>query len=186
MRIGFGITSLAVLVVLTCACSTRADDEKISAENLPAAVKKTIKKKFPKAEIEKAAKEVEDGKTTYEVLLEIDDRPIEVAFNADGAILEIERVIPFDQVPARVKKALAKKYPAAKITKVEAVTKGEDGPTVYEIVINTEVVLDAKGKFVKAAAEEDEKPSAKGKKPKKDEDDDDDEDDKKGEKKRED
>ena len=128
----------------------------------------------------------EDGKTTYEVLLEIDDRPLEVAFTADGIILEIEKVIPFESVPAPVRKALAAKYPTAKIEKVEAVTKGEDGPTVYEIVIQTEVVLDSKGKFVEGKQEEDEKPSAKSKKPKKhDEEDEDDDDDDKGKKARE-
>ena len=52
----------------------RADEEKIAVDKLPAAVKKAIKNKFPKAEIEKASKEVEDGKTTYEVELEIKDR----------------------------------------------------------------------------------------------------------------
>ena len=86
---------------------------------LPAAVKKAIKKKFPKAEIEKATKEVEDGKTTYEVLLEIKDRPVDVAFKADGTILEIEREIPFERASRQVKKALAAKYPEAKIEKVE-------------------------------------------------------------------
>ena len=67
------------------------------SRSLPAAVKKAIKKKFREAEIEKATKEVEDGKTTYEVLLEIGDRPVEVAFKADGTILEIEKEIPFDK-----------------------------------------------------------------------------------------
>lgn len=175
MRIGFGITSLAVMALSTWALSTRADDEKISPEHLPAAVKKAIKKKFHKAEIQRASKEVEDGTTTYEVSLEVEDRPVDVTLSADGSILEIEKVIPFEQVPARVKQALAKKYPAAKITKVEAVTRGEDGPAVYEIAISTEIVLDAKGNFVDAT-DEDETPSAKAKKPKKhDAEDDDDE-----------
>jgi Putative beta-lactamase-inhibitor-like, PepSY-like len=179
-RIGiFGTTLFALSAV---AFSVHADDETIPAKSLPAAVKKAIQKKFSKAEIEKAVKEVEDGKTTYEVLLEIDDRPLEVAFTADGIILEIEKVIPFESAPAPVKKALAAKYPSAKIEKVEAVTKGEDGPTVYEIVIQAEVVLDSNGNFVEGKQEEDEKPSAKSKKPKKhgeeDEDDDDDDDDK--------
>ena len=86
---------------------------------------------------------------------------------------------PLRRAPARVKKALAAKYPGAKIEKVEKVTKGEDGPPVYEIALKTEVVLTAKGKVVRAKEkeEDDEKPSAKAKKSKKDEDDDDDDDD---------
>jgi Putative beta-lactamase-inhibitor-like, PepSY-like len=184
-----GIFGTAFFTLSAVAFAVHADDETIPAKSLPAAIKKAVKKRFPSAEIEKAAKEVEDGKTTYEVLLEIDDKPVEVAFTADGTILEIEKVIPFESVPAPVKKALAAKYPTAKIEKVEAVTKGEHGPTVYEIVIKAEVVLDSKGKFVEGKQEEDEKPSTKSKKPKKhDEEDEDDDDDKgkKSEKKRDD
>jgi hypothetical protein len=190
MQNRIGIFGTALFAMSAVAFAAHADDETIPANSLPAAVKKAIQKKFRKAEIEKAVKEVEDGKTTYEVLLEIDDRPLEVAFTAEGTILEIEKVIPFESAPAPVKKALAAKYPSAKIEKVEAVTKGEDGPTVYEIVIKAEVVLDAKGKFVEGKQEEEEKPSAKSKKPRKhseeDEDDDDDDKGKKREKKKDD
>jgi hypothetical protein len=173
------MATITLFALATTAFMARADEQNISVEKLPAAVKKAIKKKFPKAEIEKASKEVEDGKTIYEVLLEIEDRPVDVAFKADGTILEIEREIPFKELPAKVKKALAARYPQAKIEKVEMVTKGEDGPAVYEIAIKTEVVLTAKGKFVKAKEkeEDDEKPSAKAKKSKKDDDDDDEDDD---------
>ncbi len=96
MRKRIGMATMTLLALSTMAFMARADEEKISVENLPAAVKKAIKKKFPKAEIEKATKEVEDGKTTYEVLLEIEDRPVDVAFKADGTILEIEREIPLE------------------------------------------------------------------------------------------
>jgi Putative beta-lactamase-inhibitor-like, PepSY-like len=186
MRKRLGMATLILLAVSTMASMTRADEEKISVEKLPAAIKKAIKKKFPKAEIEKASKEVEDGRTTYEVLLEVDDRPIDVAFKADGTILEIEREIPFKELPAKVKKSLETKYPGAKIEKVEMVTKGEDGPAVYEIAIKAEVVFTAKGKLVKAKEkeeeEDDDKPSAKAKKPKKGDDDDKDDDDEKDDK----
>jgi hypothetical protein len=186
MRKRLGMATLTLFTLSTMAFMARADEEKISVEKLPAAIKKAIKKKFPKAEIEKATTEVEDGKTTYEVLLEVDDRPVDVAFKADGTILEIEREIPIKEIPAKVAKAFAAKYPGAKIEKVEVVTKGEDGPAVYEMTIKTEVVFTAKGKLVKAKEkeEDDDKPAAKAKKSKKDDDDDDDdgEKDKKGKK----
>lgn len=168
------ILSLSVLIV-----PARADEETIPIKKLPEAVLKAIKKKFPKAEIEKAAKEVEDGVTTYEVMLEVKDRAIDVALKADGTILEIEKEIPFDEAPKAVKKKLAAKYPGAKIGKIEEVTKGEHGPVHYEVAISQEVVLTAKGKIVKAkeAEEDDEKPSAKAKKDKNDEEDDEDDDD---------
>lgn len=162
-----------ILGVLTMATVSLADEEKISVKELPKAVLKAVKEKFPKAEIKAAAKEEEDGKTTYEVLLKVKDRSVDVAMKADGTILEIEKEIAVDELPKAVRKTLSAKYPKAKIAKAEAVTKGEDGPVSYEVVITTEVVLNAKGKIASAKEEEDDdddKPKAKGKKSEKDDD----------------
>jgi len=177
-RSALGIMTLLGLSVLMV--PARADDEKIPVDKLPAAVRKAIKTKFPKAEIESASKEVEDGDTIYEVELEVKDRSVDVAFKADGTILEIEREVPFDELPKAVKKTLAAKYPKAKIEKVEEVTKGENGAVQYEVAIRSEVVVTAKGKIVNAKEEEDEGPPAKAKNSKKEKDDDDDDDDDKG------
>jgi len=180
MRKSFVSSGLALVAFSTLALAAHADEEKISPKDLPSAIKKAIEKKYPKAEIEHAVKEVEDGKTAYEVLLEIEDHPFDMKFDAKGSILEIEKAISHEQLPARVKKVLSKKYPNAKIEKIEAVTKGEKGPTTYEIVIKTEVVINDEGKLIKATEEEDESPSAKAKpakNSKKHEDGDDDDDD---------
>jgi putative PepSY-like beta-lactamase-inhibitor len=169
-----------VLATLTMATVSLADEEKISVKELPKAVLRAVKEKFPKAEIKGAAKEEEDGKTTYEVMLKVKGRSVDVAMKADGTILEIEKEMAVDDLPKAVRKTLSAKYPNAKITKAEAVTKGEDGPVRYEVAITTEVVLNAKGKIAGASAKEeedddDEKPKAEGKKSRKDDDKDDDE-----------
>ncbi len=171
--------AMAVVVLLSLSVLStdlRADEEKIAFEKLPAAVKKTIKRKFPKAEIEGASKEVEDGTTTYEVELEIKDRSVDVALKADGTILEIEREVPVNELPKAVKKALAARYPKAKIEKVEEIVKGEHGPVHYEVAIKAEVVFTAKGKIVKGHEDEDEKSSTKARKSKKDDEDEDEDD----------
>ncbi len=177
MRDRFGMCGTALLGLLVAAVPLRADEEKISAEKLPAAVKKAVQKKFPEAKVRGAAKEVEDGKTTYEVELTVEGRAVDVAMNAEGKILEIEKEIPVAKLPAAVKKRLEAKYPGARIEKAEEITKGEDGPVRYEVVLKAEVVFTAKGKVVKAAEEdeEDEKPVAKARKKEKKEDEDDDE-----------
>lgn len=178
-------TSLAALLGLSMlAAAAHADEEKIPVEKLPAAVTKAVKKKFPKARILAASREVEDDEATYEVELKVEGRSVDVALNAGGKVLEIEKEIPVDELPRAVKKRLAARYPGARIEKVEEVTKGEDGPVRYEVAIKTEVVFTAKGKIVqpKGEDEDDEKPAAKAKKKKKekekeeDEDDDDDDD----------
>jgi hypothetical protein len=177
-----GLAALLGLSVM--AAAARAGEEKISPDKLPAAVKKAVKKKFPEAEIRGAAKEVEGGKTTFEVEMTVEGRMVDIAVSPKGKILEVEKEVPVAKLPKAVKKALKKKYPGAEIEKAETVTKGEDGPVRYEVVIKAEVVLTAKGKVVQAKEEdeEDEKPAAKAKKKKEkeeDEDDDDDEDDEK-------
>ncbi len=177
MRNRFGTCVAALLGLSMLAVAANADEEKIPVEKLPAAVMKTVKKKFHEARIVGASKEVEDGATTYEVELKVEGRSVDVALNADGKILEIEKEVPVDELPKAVKKRLAARYPGAKIEKVEEITKGEDGPVHYEVAIKTEVVFTAKGKIVQAKEEDedDEKPAAKAKKKKEKEDDDDDE-----------
>jgi Putative beta-lactamase-inhibitor-like, PepSY-like len=178
MRNRYGTSLAALLALLVTAAAAHGDEEKISAEKLPAAVKKAVKKKFPEARIRGASKEVEDDVTTYEVELKVEGRSVDMAFKADGTILEIEKEVPVSELPKAVRKKLAARYPGAKIERAEEIIKGEDGPVRYEVAIKAEVVLTAKGKIVKAEEEDedDEKPAAKSakKKEKEDEDDDDD------------
>ncbi len=184
MRSWLCLSLLAGQGMLALTTSARADEESIPVKELPRAVRKAVQDKFPKAEIEKAAREEEDGKTIFEVTLEGEhDRDIDVSLSADGKILEIEKSISFDELPGAVKKELKNRYPGARIEKVEATTKGEGGPVSYEVLLTTEVVLSAEGKIAKAKEHEDEdedddpKASVKGKKGKHHEDGDDDDDD---------
>ncbi len=155
MRVLFWMLAVASLALVSLTASARADEETIPVKELPRAVRQAIEKKFPRAEIEEASKETEDGKTVYEVTLEVDeDQDVDVSLTADGKILEIEREIAFDKLPEAVRKTIARKYPGAEIEKVEAISSGDDGEETYEVLleITTEVVLNAKGKISKAEA----------------------------------
>ncbi len=160
------LSGLAGALVLTAPAG--ADEESIPVDKLPAAVLKATKAKFPKAKIEEASKEVEDGVTTYEVALKDGERDLEVTLKPDGTILEIEKEIAADSLPEAVKKAVAAKYPKAKIEEAEEITQGEDGPVLYEVDLGSvELTLDATGKIVKTEEEdkdgEKESGTAKGK-----------------------
>jgi len=165
-------TLVGSMVLFALASVAGADEEKIPVKELPKAVRKAVKTKFPGARIAEAIEEEEDGKTTYEVVLKVQGRSVDVALKADGTILEIEKEIPVQELPRAVKKTLAARYPHAKIAKAEVVTKGEHGKARYEISITTEVVLSAQGKLVEPEDEEedDEKPAAKSRKEKEDDD----------------
>jgi hypothetical protein len=163
-------TAASTVAFLLAVGLAAGEEETISVKQLPRAVIKTLKAKFPNAEIKKATEEEEDDETLYEVSLEYKGRSLDVTFEADGTIEAIEKRLTADELPAAVRKSLAARYPGAKIEKAEAITEGEDGEVRYEVVIKAEVVFTANGKVVKAEEDEedekkDERPEAKAKKP---------------------
>ncbi len=151
---GCRIGLAAVLGLAMSAGSGLAGEEKISREDLPKAVRKAVAEKFPKAKIRGVSKEVEHGKTTFEVEMTIKDRSVDAVFNAKGKVLEIEKEIPVSKLPRKVREELEEHFPGAKIEKAEAVTRGEHGPVVYEV--DLEAVLTADGKIVRGHEEADE------------------------------
>src|SRR5262245_3488962 len=191
MRLLRWTTLAGVVGLLSMAAVVRADEKRISERELPRAVLKAARAKFPKAKIAEAIKEVDGDETIYELSLKLGDRTVDVAMEADGTILEVEKELTFDELPEAVKHTLAARYPNAKVAKVETLAK-RNGLVCYEIAVTTEVVLDAKGKLVgpdgarkqsrarKSNEDEDEEHEAraKAKKRQKDEEEDEDEDEK--------
>ena len=133
-----------------------AEEEKVPLDKLPKAVTAAVKAKFPDAELKGAEKEVADGKTIYEVSLKFKGSDYDVSLTPEGKIIEIEKVIAAKDLPTAVVKGLDQKYPKAKITLAEEITK--DNTISYEVIIETadkkklEVVLDASGKILKEEA----------------------------------
>jgi Putative beta-lactamase-inhibitor-like, PepSY-like len=179
MRIA--ILSLGLLAAVGAVL--RADEETIGLKDLPKAVRAAVKAKFPEGKLIKAAKEEDEGKTIYEVVVEEEDAKIDVAVSAKGKILEVERTIEPKELPKAVAATLKSKYPKAKIKKAERVVKYEEDEEekFFEVLLaskgkeDVEVKLSAKGKILddKDDEEDDDK---KGKKKEKDDDDDDDDD----------
>jgi hypothetical protein len=142
---------IALLICATVVASSQGD-QKIKAKDLPAAVTAAFQKAYPNAKIKGTSKEVENGKTMYEV--ESVDGKInrDLLFNADGTCAEIEEAIPVKALPDGVGTALTKTFPKGKVLKSEKLTKGET--IQYELVIQSgkekhEVVFDAKGTIIK-------------------------------------
>ncbi len=146
---GCRIGLAAVLGLAMSAGSGLAGEEKISREDLPKAVRKAVAEKFPKAKIRGVSKEVEDGKTPFEVEMTIGDRSVDAVFNPKGKVLEIEKQIPVAKLPKKLREKIAEHFPGAKIEKAEAVLRGggDHGPVVYEV--DLEAVLTADGKVVR-------------------------------------
>lgn len=111
----------------------RAEEEKVAIEKVPKAVMNAVKARFPGAEIKGAEKEVEDGKTTYELELTHDGQSLEVSATADGKIVSVEKEIKVADLPAAVTEAIHAKYPKATLKSAEEVD--EDGKISYEVVV---------------------------------------------------
>jgi hypothetical protein len=177
-------TFLSALGLLALTGAAQADEEKIAVKELPKAVVKAVKAKFPGAAIKEAAEEEDDeGETTYEVSLEFKGHSYDVALESDGEIVEIEKEISTEELPKAVRKALAASHPKAKIETAEVITKEGQAP-YYELLITSEVAFTAKGKPVVSSTKEDEEeeetPAAKVKKSRKAEKEEDEDDEKSG------
>lgn len=188
------MTKAAALIMIGAVGAARGDEEKLSLDKLPVAVKAAIKARFPGAELKGASKESEEGETLFEVSLTYKGDKYDVAVEPSGEIEEIERAILVDALPGAVLKTIKAKYPGAKIQSAEQVTD-EDGEVSYEVSVAekgkeaVEVALTPKGKIKKAGEEgededdeKDEKKVEKGEKHEKKADKDEDE--KKGEKRK--
>ena len=128
-------------------------ETKVALSNVPAKVMDTFKSRFAGAELLKAEKEVEDGKTLYELTFNHDGQRKEAEFSPEGQFLEVEIPIQLENIPEAGTKAIRDKYPGATFRHTAKVTKA-DGSIGYEVIIATadnragEVVLDAAGKIV--------------------------------------
>ena len=142
---------VALLICTTVVVSAQGEQQ-IKAKDLPVAVTAAFQKAYPNAKIKGSSKEVENGKTLYEV--ESVDGKInrDLLYNEDGTCAEIEETVPVKALPSDVADALKKNFPKGKVMKSEKLTKGET--IQYEMVIRSgkeqhEVVFDIKGAIVK-------------------------------------
>jgi uncharacterized membrane protein YkoI len=142
------ILSLAGAVILLGA-TPGAADKKISAKDLPSAVAKAVQEETKGATIKGYSKEVENGKTMYEVETTMNGHARDLLFDAAGALVTTEEAVTLDSVPAPVKAAFEAK---GNVLLVETVTTA--GKVTYEAQIEkngkkSEVTADAAGKPIK-------------------------------------
>jgi len=133
-------TLATLLGVFVLAGLTLAGSEKIAPDKLPKAVVDALKSKYPGAEIRGASKEIEDGKTSYEVYTKFKGKGLDVTFSPAGVVEIVEKEIDAKELPAVVRAAVDKKYPQVTFTKVEEISKAKDGKmvvNVFEILFTT-------------------------------------------------
>jgi hypothetical protein len=150
------VTGVAALLSLGAAVAG-AQEQTIQQADVPAAVLKAVSERYPQARMTQFQKEIENGRTAYEVGLDVGGKRSEVLLSADGKLLTEEQAITIKDAPEAVRKALlASKYSKATVSKVEKVTEGDE-PATFELVVQQgtvrhELVFTAAGELKKDEA----------------------------------
>lgn len=140
----------SLFAVLMAAPPLLAADKKIHAKDLPHAVQAAVQEATRGAVITGYAREVEGGKTMFEVETTVNGHSRDLLFDAKGTLVSVEEATTLDAVPAAVRTALEAR---GHVLTVEHVTKGKS--VTYEAAIErngktSEFVVNAAGKPVKS------------------------------------
>ena len=143
--------AICALILSTAVRGADDKEEEIPLDKVPKAVLTAVKKKFPDAKLQGAAKQTEDALVFYEVFIKHKGHEIYVVCEPEGKIVEIDREISVKDLPKPVAEALKKSYAKANIVAVEEVT--EDDEITYAVILKQKkktlhVVFDPKGKVL--------------------------------------
>lgn len=137
---------LSALGVSLLATANAAD--KLKIENLPAAVQATVREQTKYATLVGLSKEVEKGKTMYEVETKVNGKTRDLMLDAAGKIASVEEEVDISAIPAGARQAIQKKATGGTVKRVEILTEGSS--VAYEAAIqikgkNSEIIVNADG-----------------------------------------
>jgi hypothetical protein len=125
----FGLSATVAITVVAA--------QDLPLDEVPSAVMKAVKKRYPNGKITSASKEDEDGKPTYEISLKNDGVAIDAVYREDGTLVQIEKEIDINNLPPAVMKTVSEKHPARTIKKAEEVSQG------VKVFFHVNIALDA-------------------------------------------
>ena len=117
----FAMVIFAGLLLLVM--SAAAQEKKIRKSDLPPAVQKAADEQSKGAAVKGYAKEVENGKTEYEVQLNVNGHSKDLTMDEQGNVLEVEEEVAISSLPDAVHKGLTEKAGKGRIIKVESLTR---------------------------------------------------------------
>lgn len=140
-----GITALAFGGLLLA----DQGETKVQFKDLPSAVQTAAKEQSRGATVRGYSKDMEDGKTEYEVQLLSAGKTKDISMDENGAILGVEQQVDLASLPTAARNGLEKQAGDGKILKVESVTQG--GKVSYEAVVmrggkKSEIAITSDGK----------------------------------------
>jgi uncharacterized membrane protein YkoI len=111
-------------------------EKSVKMKNLPVAVQKTVQEQSKGATIRGLSKEIDAGKTIYEVELKVNGHNKDLLIDPTGAVVEIEEEVTLASLPPAVKAEIEKQAGSGKIVMVESITKN-DAIVAYEAHVKT-------------------------------------------------
>ena len=121
----FSQIGLIAMAVSLLAVSALAQEKKITAQQVPAAVIAAFKNSYPNATIRGYAQEKENGKMFYEIESREGTTQRDILYNPDGTVAEVEESIAASDLPPEAQQAIKQKYPRAVIVLAEKTTAGD-------------------------------------------------------------
>jgi hypothetical protein len=153
-----GAFIFALLILHAC---DSGYERKVTEQEVPPAVLQAFKTAYPNAEVRGYSEEKEGGKTIYEIALVNAGQRLDLAYAADGSLLEVEETIDPANLPPAAHDEIKNAFKDAVIARAERVVKGAS--TGYEAKVDVpengattryELVFDQDGKLLKKEVEE--------------------------------
>jgi uncharacterized membrane protein YkoI len=116
--------AIAVLTATVILAPALPGDTKIKMEDLPAAVQNAVRDQTKTATLTGLSKEVEKGKTLYEVETKVNGKGRDLLLDKTGAVVEVEEEVEMNSIPAAAKAAIQKRAIGGSVQKVEKLTQG--------------------------------------------------------------
>lgn len=143
MKIRSLMVGLGFAAVLTA-------QSKMKLEDLPAPVQETVRNETKGVTLSGISKEVEKGKTFYEVETKSGNKTRTLLLDAAGKITAVEEEVDINAVPAAARQVIEKKAAGGQIKRVEIVMAPGAVSPYYEAVVETkgktsEVAVNANG-----------------------------------------
>ena len=135
---GLSVAVLAGLVLI--AADAGAQDKVKDLDQIPKAVMKALKSKFPNPEITKWTKAKEGDDIVYDIEFKQKGRKCEADIKENGDYINYEKEVAAKDLPAAVKKTVETRYPKAKLLEIMEITavKGKQEKLEgYEVVLTT-------------------------------------------------
>lgn len=140
------IYTFGLVCIMALGSQVNAQDQVISANELPATATKFIQSHFPSEKISRAEKDVDINETSYEVYF---SNGVKLEFDQNGNWTEVDGKkkvsIPTAFIDKDITDYVAKNYPNARIIKIE------NDRTHFEVELSNglELKFDAQGHFLR-------------------------------------